>query len=281
MHDLILLAGRTEPLPQGHRVHALAATAMRSPPDFARPTLRAVSGGAEHVRLGNRRLRIDEDGYLLAGAGPDRASHYEPARGAAGLVVAFDPAAFERAARAAGVTHLFECLHPRTGEVGRRLADLAREVAALGDEAPACQERADRLLHAVLAAERRLQEREHTVPAAKASTRRELLRRVLMASDFIQSRYDQPMSLDDIARVARLSRFHLLRLFQRVHGVTPHAYLTARRLTAAQRLLAHTTLGLDEVAACTGLGSRSSLFRHLRRQHGHGPAAYRAQALGA
>ena len=81
--------------------------------------------------------------------------------------------------------------------------------------------------------------RARSVPVRRAATRREILRRVLLATDFIHSNYDKPLMLGDMARAAFLSRHHFLRLFKHIHEVTPHEYLqrkrTTRRCAAAAR----------------------------------------------
>ena len=122
---------------------------------------------------------------------------------------------------------------------------------------------------------RELQRRSLRIASVKAATRHELLRRVLLAADFIWSNYEQAITLDDIAGAARLSRFHLVRLFRQVHGVTPHGYLIAKRLAVAERMLAGTQLDLNDIALRAGFGTRWSLFRHLRRRRGAGGDALR------
>src|SRR5215470_7968013 len=63
-------------------------------------------------------------------------------------------------------------------------------------------------------------------------------RRLVRARDRIEDAYAEPLALADLARTAGLSPFHFLRLFQRVFGTTPHAYLARVRIERAQRLLA-------------------------------------------
>lgn len=97
----------------------------------------------------------------------------------------------------------------------------------------------------------------------REATRRALLERILIATDYIAGHYDEALDLDAMARAASLSRFHFVRCFRAVHGTTPHAWLVQRRATVARRRLA---AGDDvaEAAARAGFGSRSTLFRHLR-----------------
>ena len=104
----------------------------------------------------------------------------------------------------------------------------------------------------------------------KPSTREELLRRIGWATDFINSRYMEAISLDDIARAASLSKFHLARLFRQGLGITPHQYLQRRRTQVARRLIDTTDMDVNEVALTAGFGSRWTMYRFLRRSFGTG-----------
>ena len=269
-----------------HVVVAGDCAASAAPPAFTRPSVRTMRRGAEIVRIGGRRLRLDEDSCLVVNAGGERSSCYVGESGVSPLLVIFEPRSLAQSLAAADVAfgisgparddfEFLETLQPRTGAVAQQLAGIER---CLHDgDALALEQRIVLLLSATIAADRQMREREGTMAAVKPATRREVLRRVLMASDFIQSSYAEPVTLQHIAAAAHLSPFHLVRLFRRVHGLTPHAYLTRKRLEVALRLVSQTALGLDDIAERAGLGTRSSLFRHLRRQQGSGASALRAR----
>jgi AraC-like DNA-binding protein len=100
---------------------------------------------------------------------------------------------------------------------------------------------------------------------AKVSTRVELARRLRLAADYIESCHAEPIGLGDMARVACLSRFHFVRLFRALYGVTPHTYLIQRRAAAARRLIRAGIVDAETVALQSGFGCRSSLRRALGR----------------
>ena len=110
------------------------------------------------------------------------------------------------------------------------------------------------------------------VPAAKASTREELFRRLQLAREYIHSKADQQVSLEEVARESCLSRYHLHRSFTRVFRRTPHAYLTALRLEKAQSLLqaGHT---VTDVCMEVGFTSVSSFSRLFRSHFGSSPSS--------
>jgi AraC family transcriptional regulator len=112
------------------------------------------------------------------------------------------------------------------------------------------------------------------VPAAKASTREELFRRLQLAREYIHSKVDQQVSLEEVARESCLSRFHLHRSFTRVFRRTPHAYLTALRLEKAQSLL-QAGRTVTEVCMDVGFSSVSSFSRLFRSNFGSSPSSLR------
>ena len=127
------------------------------------------------------------------------------------------------------------------------------------------------LLERMLVQHRQTLTRVRSIPARRAATRREIMRRISLATDFIHSNYERPLMLQDIASSAYLSRHHFLRLFKHIHDVTPHEYLQRKRSTAAARLLRGSELAVEEIVKQVGFDSRSTLFRALRRFHGTTP----------
>ena len=253
-------------------------------PRFDQPTLRTMCRGAELVQIGARRLRLDEDTYMVANGDANRSSAYAEGARVRPLLVAFradamgepTPDLEQGGAPAVGAPFAFaETLHPRTRAIDHHLAQIEAALQSGLADSMWWDERLLHLLAAALEVEQRLQGRAGTMSSAKPATRRELLRRVLLATDYIQSHYEQPITLDDIAAAARLSRFHLVRQFAKVLGLTPYDYLTRKRVAVALRLLSRTQLGLDEIAGQAGFGTRSSLFRQLRTRQGRSASALR------
>ncbi len=114
----------------------------------------------------------------------------------------------------------------------------------------------------------RTRRQELLVPARKPSTRKELLRRLSLGVDFIHTRYRDALTLKAIASAAHLSPFYFLHVFKAVYRTTPASYVHRRRCTAAIKLLQQTEWNMTTIAEHVGFGSRSSLFRHLKRECG-------------
>ena len=83
------------------------------------------------------------------------------------------------------------------------------------------------------------------------------------------------VSLAELAALAGVSRFQLVRGFARELGITPHAYLMQRRVRLAQRYLADGQ-PLAQAAASAGFADQSHMTRAFVRQLGVTPRRYQA-----
>lgn len=101
-------------------------------------------------------------------------------------------------------------------------------------------------------------------------------RHLLRARDLADRRYADPLTVDDLAAAAGLSRAHFSREFRRAFGVSPHAYLLTRRLERAAALLRTTDRTVAEICLDVGLRSVGSFTTSFTRTYGVSPTAYRA-----
>jgi AraC-like DNA-binding protein len=101
-------------------------------------------------------------------------------------------------------------------------------------------------------------------------------RHLLRAKDLADTRYFEPIGVDDMARAAGLSRAHFSREFRRTFGESPRAYLLTRRLERAAALLRMTDRSVADVCLSVGLQSIGSFTTSFTRMFGRSPTAYRA-----
>jgi AraC-like DNA-binding protein len=102
-------------------------------------------------------------------------------------------------------------------------------------------------------------------------------RHLLRARDLADAHYTEPLTVDDLAAAAKLSRAHFSREFRRAFGESPHAYLLSRRLERAAALLRSTDHSVAEICFSVGLQSVGSFTTSFSRAYGMSPTAYRAQ----
>jgi AraC family transcriptional regulator len=106
-----------------------------------------------------------------------------------------------------------------------------------------------------------------SLPAAEA--------RVTRIVRMIESGPDAQHGLTALAREARLSRYHFLRIFQQLTGLTPHQYVLRTRLRrVATRLVLEPARVLD-IALDSGFGDVSNFNHAFRAEFGVSPRTYR------
>lgn len=84
----------------------------------------------------------------------------------------------------------------------------------------------------------------------------------------------QAVTLSELAEMASLSRYQLLRSFSRTLGITPHAYQLQRRVLMARHLIANGH-SLSQAALEAGFSDQSHMSRAFSRQLGLSPGRYR------
>jgi transcriptional regulator GlxA family with amidase domain len=98
------------------------------------------------------------------------------------------------------------------------------------------------------------------------------LRRV---QDYVAAHFSENTDLPALASIAGLSKNHFAREFRRSLGITPHHYLTQKRVERAQHLLTHTSLSLAEISYAVGFSHQSHLTRCFHELLGVTPGQFR------
>ena len=104
-------------------------------------------------------------------------------------------------------------------------------------------------------------------------------RRVIDVARWIEENSHEEIDLDTAASTAGMSSHHLLRMFARVLGVTPHQYLIRSRLRHAARLLTDQGSTITQIAGAVGFADLSNFIRTFGRAAGMSPATFRRMAI--
>ncbi|KAB8145592.1 AraC family transcriptional regulator [Chloroflexia bacterium SDU3-3] len=96
---------------------------------------------------------------------------------------------------------------------------------------------------------------------------------IARARAILEERYDQRLTLPEIAAQVGLSPYHLLRVFARATDLSPHAYLESIRIRHAQRLIAQGH-DLASIAYAVGFSNQSHFTSRFRRVVGITPGRY-------
>jgi AraC-like DNA-binding protein len=97
------------------------------------------------------------------------------------------------------------------------------------------------------------------------------------ARDHADRSYAGSLSLEELAAVACLSKYHFLRLFRATYGMTPMEYVSKRRIERAQDLLRATNLTVTEVCFAVGFSSLGSFSTRFRSVVGETPSEFQGR----
>jgi AraC family transcriptional regulator len=111
--------------------------------------------------------------------------------------------------------------------------------------------------------------------AVKKSTQTEVYKRLCLSLNYLHSYYAQEISLDELAAIACLSKFHYLRVFKSVFQLSPYQYLLKLRLEKAGELLKHTSIPVSIISIELGFQNITSFSRLFHQRYGYSPTEYR------
>ena len=97
---------------------------------------------------------------------------------------------------------------------------------------------------------------------------------------YLKDRYAESVCLDELVALSGLSRFHLVRIFAKHVGMTPHEFQIKVRINAARALL---KAGVPPVSVSTDLGfyDQSHFTRHFKSAWGVTPGRYANSEIAA
>lgn len=178
----------------------------------------------------------------------------------------FDQGLFESIARDAGASRAG--FHRDRMPPLRAFASLAARIATAIDHPTTFEEIGLELAGAVIRVDDERAHNASTVASRDATCIADVMR-------YLEARFGEPHTLDDLASIARLSRYHFLRTFKRVTGITPHQWVLRARLREAARRIATSREPITEIALDVGFDDLSNFIRTFRAEFGSSPGRYR------
>ena len=94
-------------------------------------------------------------------------------------------------------------------------------------------------------------------------------------TDYIESHMEDPIGIEDLSAVARLSPSHFCRAFRVSFTDSPHSYVMRRRIARSQTLMLTTSAPLSNIAIECGFADQGHFSRVHRRLVGVTPGAWR------
>ena len=118
----------------------------------------------------------------------------------------------------------------------------------------------------------------HDVRPATIASHHEAVERVI---HMMRDRLDEPLTLQEMSRIAYISPYHFNRTFRQVTGIPPNQFFYALRLETAKRLLLTTDTSVTDVCFDVGYNSLGTFIRRFTGLVGVSPSRFRSLARHA
>lgn len=233
-----------------------------------RVAIAAVLRGTFQYRSAAGRALLYPGAVMLGNAGTCYECGHEHGIGDRCLALQFAPEYFDEIAAGVGArrfafrTGMLPALRSLAGPLARLQARAER------DDALALEESVVECAEAVIATA------AGTVATAPAPGARDQ-RRISRALRHLEAHAGRRLSLDELAAVACMSKYHFLRTFRRAVGLTPHAFTVGLRLRRAAAALRATDAPVTRVALDAGFGDLSEFYGQFRAAFGASPGHFR------
>lgn len=89
---------------------------------------------------------------------------------------------------------------------------------------------------------------------------------------YIQTNYSRDFTLDDLANIATVSKFHMCRVFKEITLITINQYIIQVRLERAKELLIEDSMSISDIAESCGFANVSYFTKTYKKHYGHSPS---------
>jgi AraC-like DNA-binding protein len=257
-------------------------------------SVRCAFNGQRLFEVDGGRFAINDGSYLILNTGQRYASHIQSNTPVESFNLSFCPIFAEDVLRSLVTpadrlldvpqaaseqsTLFFEKTYPHDDVLSPVLFRLRDAVGKNEVSRGWFEEQFHLALERLLRVHRKVGREVESLSAVRRSTRAETYLRLHSAKDFMDASLSQPLTLPQIAQVAWFSTHHFLRLFKQAFQVTPHQYLTQKRIERAKHLLATTDKSVTDVCLDVGFESLGSFSWLFRRRVGMSPEVFRSRS---
>ena len=94
---------------------------------------------------------------------------------------------------------------------------------------------------------------------------------------YIDGHFRESISLEDLAGLVHVNKYHLVHIFTADFGLSPIQYLISRRVDESKNLLRTTDHSIAQIASFSGFSSQSYFAQTFQKSMGMSPTQYRRQ----
>jgi AraC family transcriptional regulator len=240
--------------------------------------------GTQHIKLDNAHLKITPNQLGISNFG----QHYDLRihdKNVDTFNIHFGEALFKETVNSVGFTHEqsldnpfeknkdYNILHQQIS-IDHRVEKLKRALAQNLELAHEETLLSELLTHILGQISKNLMGLE-SIDAQKKSTRVELYNSVSQAIHQMQDSYSEVIDIDMIASSCAMSKFHFIRVFKEIMGISPNQYLKKIRLERSLDLLQSTDLPIHRIGYQIGYQEPNSFIRSFKQAYGISPNQHR------
>lgn len=274
-------------------IHAHSKTAT-FPEHWGSLSIKCAFGGQEFYASSNSLYAVDDDHYLIFNEGKYYSSWIDSEEDVESFTINFTPAfanSFLHSAEASEMNLLddpflkkkssfrfTEKLYQHNLTVTPVLTEMRSLLGDFEFNQDAINECYCTLLEYLYRQQNQTNLEIESVEKLRSVTRTEIYERLTRAKDFIYSGYYNTMSLQDIANAACLNQFYFLRQFKKLFKITPHQFLSQRRMQVAALLLKKDSKSVMEICNDIGYSDIASFSKLFKKTFGSSPSEYRMKS---
>ena len=102
---------------------------------------------------------------------------------------------------------------------------------------------------------------------------------IIEVEEFCRENYSRPIGVADMARVAKMSRFHFTRLFQKAWGISPGRFLGLVRLEKAMHFARIGGFTVKDLAQQCGYSTANYFCKAFRKHYGVPPGGFKVESF--
>lgn len=251
-------------------------------------SIKCAFNGREFYRSGNRTIAVDDSSYLIFNEGKNYSSYIRSESKVESFTINFNPefvqdvlAAMEQrdidsVGRSNKNIHFIEKIYPHNTSLLPLLLTLRRMSMQLYSNKQRIKELFSEVLMRLVETQEEIQKEINMMSPRKYSTKQELYQRLNNAKDYMDACFADDLSLETIAHTAHLAPVYFLREFKKNYHLTPHQYLTQRRIEEAKYLLLSKHQTISEICLTVGFHDLSSFSKLFKYSTGFSPERYRS-----
>lgn len=268
------------------RASAVSHYSGRSTPELL--SVKHVSCGAESYYLNGQHYEVCKNSYLICNAQHEAYVDINSTTPVLGLCVDISDAAMalflkslpdgysvaELKAYASGRRFYVGNYTSYNTAIGRKLNELALHAAQFAQQPKMAQDLiVHDLVNDILLQQCEISEQFKGIHKKGYEVQSALFKKLLAVKSHIDSHYADDIDILNLATLAHLSPFHLIRHFKAAFSISPHQYILNKRLETACTYLKDGMM-LTEVAYLCGFSSLSRFGKAFKSRYGVAPSIY-------